>query len=431
MAVRITQTPAPVATSRRLRVAAYARISETKGNTPASLSAQISYYNQKITENPDWEYAGVYADAGASGTNTDRPQFRRLLGECESGRIDLVLTKSISRFARNTVDLLEVVRHLKALGVEVIFERENIRTLSGDGELMLSILASFAQEEAWSVSANVKWGIRKNFEKGITNQMCVYGYIWTGSEFIINEKQAEAVRYIYRRFLEDAPYADIIRECEDLGYEAYWGGRFTTAALKMILRQERYTGNTLLGKSFNPYPGHHGMKNTGQAPMYFAEGTNPVIIDQTTFDKVQPLLEARTARNRRAAHNQTITVFSGNVWCGPCSAKAHRCLAYRDKEGHEFRGWRCPRRIKGKPNQCEGHILREDRIKEITCLLTGATTFTDELFRTRVNRVVMTSPGEVEFQLCDGRRFQIVYSRGKYARPISVEDIALLEEGEN
>lgn len=430
MGTHITKTPAPVTRPARLRVAAYARISETKGNTPQSLSAQVSYYNQKIANTPEWEFAGVYADAGVSGTSSDRPQFRELLKACDRGAVDVVLTKSISRFARNTVDLLETVRHLKDRGIEVIFERENIRTLSGDGELMLSILASFAQEEAWSVSANVKWGIRKNFEKGITNQMCVYGYIWTGSEFIINEKQAEAVRYIYKRFLEDAQYSEIIRECEAHGYEAYYGGRFTPAAIKMILRQERYTGNTLLGKSFNPYPGHHGMKNTGQAPMYWAEGTNPVIIDQETFDKVQPLLEARTARNRYAMHNQTITVFTKRIWCGPCNAKAHRYLAYRDDNGREFQGWRCSFKTKGKPHKCLHSTIREDRIIEICCLLNKTTTFTDELFDTTVDRVVMVAPNTADFHMVDGRTYRVRYTKGRYCKPVTDDDITLLADSE-
>lgn len=421
MATTITQTPLPRPAPKRTRVAAYARISETKGNTPASLSAQVSYYNELISKTPQWEFAGVYSDAGVTGTNSKRAGFQALLDAARSGEVDIILTKSISRFARNTVVLLETVRELRERGVEVRFERENISTLTGDGELMLSILASFAQEEAWSTSANVKWGIRKNFERGITNQMCVYGYIWTGSEFIVNKHQAEAVRFIYRRFLEDAIYADIIRECEAAGYEAYWGGRFTTAALKMILRQERYTGNTLLGKSFNPYPGHHGMKNTGQAPMFFAEGTNPQIIDRRTFDAAQVALAERTKVNSRATHNQTVTAFSGNVWCGACQARANRAV---NRWGGISRPvWKCPRRAKGKPAMCEGGAVRESRLEEITCLITGQTVFTDELFTSAVRQVVILSPSKVRFHLRDGRTFEVTFTKGRYATTLSVDDL--------
>ena len=150
------------------KVAAYARVSMQSERMMHSLSAQISYYSKLIQKNPDWEYAGVYADDFISGTNTvKRDEFKRMLADCEEGKIDIILTKSISRFARNTVDLLETVRHLKAKGIEVRFEKENINSMSGDGELMLSILASFAQEESRSISENIRWATKKRFEKGI------------------------------------------------------------------------------------------------------------------------------------------------------------------------------------------------------------------------------------------------------------------------
>ena len=159
---------APVMPTRK-KVAAYARVSEEKGRTLHSLSAQVSFYSKYIQTHREWEYAGVYADEGISGSTENRDEFKRLLEDCDAGKIDIVLTKSISRFARNTVDLLETVRHLRDIGVEVRFEKENINSMSGDGELMLSILASFAQEESRSTSENVKWAIRRNFQKGKPN----------------------------------------------------------------------------------------------------------------------------------------------------------------------------------------------------------------------------------------------------------------------
>ena len=187
---------------RKRKVAAYARISIEKGRTPHSLSAQISYYSKLIQGNADWEYAGVYADKAVSGLTTDRPEFQRMLSDARDGKIDIILTKSISRFARNTVDLLETVRELKDLGIEVRFQKEKIHTLSEDGELMLSLLASFAQEESRSISENVKWGIRKNFQKGIGNSFHIYGYRWTGKEFVIVEEEAKIVRLIYDNYLK-------------------------------------------------------------------------------------------------------------------------------------------------------------------------------------------------------------------------------------
>lgn len=158
------------------------------------LSAQISYYSSLIQKNPDWEYAGVFADDGISGTGiAKRNEFQRMIKAAENGEIDIILTKSIQRFARNTVDLLETVRHLKDIGVEVRFEKEHINSMSGDGELMLTILASFAQEESRSISDNVKWGTRKRFEQGIPNgRFQIYGYRWEGDKLVVQPEEAKS-----------------------------------------------------------------------------------------------------------------------------------------------------------------------------------------------------------------------------------------------
>ena len=183
---------------RRKRVAAYARVSMECERLMHSMSAQISYYSELIQKNPEWEYAGVYADNFISGTETKkRQEFQRMISDCEKGLIDIILCKSISRFARNTVDLLETIRHLKDIGVEVRFEKENINSLSGDGELMLTILASFAQEESRSLSENVKWGIRKRFEKGDPcNRNPILGYEWVDDKLVVVPEEAEIVKRI-------------------------------------------------------------------------------------------------------------------------------------------------------------------------------------------------------------------------------------------
>ena len=205
----------PILKSRK-RVAAYARVSMETERLQHSLSAQISYYNDKIQKNPDWLFAGVYVDDGISDTGTaKREEFNRMIADADAGKIDIILTKSISRFARNTVDLLAKVRHLREIGVEVWFERENIHSLSGDGELMLSILASFAQEESRSLSDNCKWGIRKRMEQGIPNgHFRVYGYRWDGDELVPVPEEAAIVKRIFQNFL-DAKAGDMI-----IGYES-------------------------------------------------------------------------------------------------------------------------------------------------------------------------------------------------------------------
>lgn len=188
-------TPSMPQLQRKKRVAAYARVSMDSERLMHSLSAQVSYYSELIQKNPEWIYAGVYADEGITGTlKSKRNEFKRMLEDCENGKIDIILVKSISRFARNTVDLLDTVRHLKGLGIEVRFEKENINSLSSDGELMLSILASFAQEESRSISDNVKWGTRKRFEKGIPNgRTRVFGYRWADDILVVEPDEVEIV----------------------------------------------------------------------------------------------------------------------------------------------------------------------------------------------------------------------------------------------
>ena len=198
----------------RKKVAAYARVSMESDRMMHSLSTQVSYYNVLIQSNPEWEFAGVYADNFISGTSTEkRTEFQRMLADCEAGKIDIVLTKSISRFARNTVDLLETVRHLKELGIEVQFEKEHINSLSDDGELMLSLLASFAQEESRSISENARWAIQKRFEKGIPNgHFRVYGYRWEGDDLVPVPEEAAIVKRIYQNFLDGKSRLETERE---------------------------------------------------------------------------------------------------------------------------------------------------------------------------------------------------------------------------
>ena len=219
------------AIKKRLRVAAYARVSVASERMQHSLSAQVSYYSARIQKHPEWEYAGVYADYGISGTGTaKREAFQEMLAACEAGRIDLVLTKSIQRFARNTVDLLQTVRRLKELGIEVYFEKENIRTLSGEGELLLTILASFAQEESRSISENIKWRVKKRFEQGIPNgRFRIYGYRWEGDTLVIVPEEAAIVRRIFQNFLDGKSRLETEREFAAEGITTRSGCRWVDA----------------------------------------------------------------------------------------------------------------------------------------------------------------------------------------------------------
>ncbi len=289
------------AIERRKRVAAYARVSMESERLMHSFSAQVSYYSDYIQKNPCWIYAGIYADSGITGTLTDkRDGFKRMIKDCEDGKIDIILVKSISRFARNTVDLLSTVRRLKELGIEVRFEKENISSITADGELMLSILASFAQEESRSISENVKWGTRKRFEKGIPNgRVRVFGYVWQGDTPVVVPAEAEIVKRIYREFLDGKTPRKIARDLSDNGIMTRAGCQWSDFSIRTILKNITYTGNLLLQKGFVDDPiTKQRKRNNGELPKYLAENTHEAIIDKCVFDAVQAEF-IRRGRNKK------------------------------------------------------------------------------------------------------------------------------------
>ena len=215
----------------RLKVAAYARVSKETDRLIHSLSAQVSYYSELIQKNPEWEYAGVYADSFISGTSmNNRPELQRLLADCEKGLVNIILCKSISRLARNTVDLLNIVRHLKEIGVEIRFEKEGVNTLSSEGEVMITLLASFAEQESRSISDNCKWGIRKRFQKGLigTANKHILGYQYDEQlqRYAIIPEEAESVRYMFQLFLEGYSYQQIADKLTAAGIHTIKGNNF-------------------------------------------------------------------------------------------------------------------------------------------------------------------------------------------------------------
>ena len=279
---KITRVEQAVPTIKtKKKVAAYARISMESERMNHSLSAQISYYSSLIQKNPDWQYAGVFADDGISGTGiAKRDEFKRMIEAADNGEIDIILTKSIQRFARNTVDLLQTVRHLKDIGVEVRFEKEHINSMSGDGELMLTILASFAQEESRSISDNVKWGTRKRFEKGIPNgRFQIYGYRWEGDHLVIHEEEAKIVRLIYNNYLNGLSAETTEKQLAEMGVKSYKGQHFGNTSIRQILGNITYTGNLLFQKEYVAESHQQESRiNRGELPQYFVENTHEAII---------------------------------------------------------------------------------------------------------------------------------------------------------
>jgi DNA invertase Pin-like site-specific DNA recombinase len=230
----------PKEAPRKKRVAAYARVSDGKDAMLHSLAAQISYYSDLIQKNPEWEFVSVFADEALTGTKDTRPEFQRMMAECRAGHIDMVITKAISRLARNTVTILESVRALKELNIDVYFEEQNIRSLSGDGELMLTILSSYAQEESRSCSENCRWHIRKQFAEGRPTGGNMLGYKQVNGVFTILPEEAEPVRQIYDDYLSGMGFTAIEKKLRSQGV------KFTKSAISKLLRNEKYQGDMLL-----------------------------------------------------------------------------------------------------------------------------------------------------------------------------------------
>ena len=303
---------------KKKRVAAYARVSSGKDAMLHSLSAQVSYYSDYIQKH-GWEYAGVYADEAITGTKDNRENFQRLLAECRKGTVQMVITKSISRFARNTVTLLETVRELKALGVDVYFEEQNIHTMSADGELMLTILASYAQEESLSVSENMKWRIRKNFESGKPWSGFILGYRFQNGQFAVVPEEAEIVKRIFREYLDGLGATAIMKGLNEDGILTRLGKPWRIEGVLKILRNYNYTGNLILQKTYREnHLTKRKMKNNGEKPQYHAVGTHEAIIDLASFEAVQEEL-ARRSEHYSGKKPGTVTYpFTRLIVCANC-----------------------------------------------------------------------------------------------------------------
>lgn len=393
---------------RRKRVCAYARVSEQKGRTLHSLSQQISYFSELIQGNSEWEYVGVYADKGISGTSDNRDEFKRMLEDCKNGKIDLILTKSISRFARNTVDLLEIIRDLKDKSIEVYFEKENINSMSDDGELMLTLLASFAQEESRSISENVKWGIRKNFERGIGNNFILYGYQWDGENFNLIEEEAKVVRYCFDNFLDQKSAETTAKELEARGVVGRSGKPIHPETIRSMLRQEKYTGNSLLQKTYiNNHIEKKETINTGELPMYWVEGTHPQIIDLETFENVQDEIARRRELGVFANWAIKTNCFTSKIHCS-CGRNFQRNQRNnRSSLGGKYTVWMCASQKEANRKGCINPSMPERIIKEKCCEVLNLEDFDETVFEEKILAINVLKPGLLEFLLKNGRRQQV------------------------
>lgn len=345
----------------RKRVAAYARVSSGKDGMLHSLAAQVSYFSALIQSNAEWEYCGVYSDEAITGTKETREGFQKLLTDCRDGKIDMVITKSISRFARNTVTLLEVVRELRELNVGVFFEEQNIHSLSSDGELMLTLLASFAQEESLSVSENMKWRIRKNFEEGMPWNATMLGYRMKDGHLCIVPDEAELVKRIYTMYLSGKGTLAITKELNAENLTTRLGYSFRPGAISKILKNYAYTGNLILQRTFRE---NHLTKRTlineGQLPKYHVTDSHEAIVDLDTFNAVQKEMARRAQKYNTGEKGKPEYPFTGMIVCAKCGKH------YRRKTTASGIVWICATyNVYGK-EKCASKQIPETKLEEIT-----------------------------------------------------------------
>ena len=361
---RFTATPFTTPTMRK--VAAYARVSTESDEQYTSYIAQVDYYTNYIQRREDWLFAGIYTDEGISGTNTKRREgFNRMITDALDGKIDLIVTKSVSRFARNTVDSLTTIRKLKEHGVEVFFEKENIYSLDSKGELLLTIMSSLAQEESRSISENVTWGQRKRFADGKVSMPYKHfiGYKrGENGEPVIVESEAEVVRRIYRLYLEGKTPFMIAQILTDDHIPTPAGkSKWATTTIRSILTNEKYKGDALLQKTFCTDFLTKKMKvNEGEVPQYYVENSHPAIITPEMFDLVQQKMASRKARKKQ--HTGT-SIFSDKLICG-CCGSIYGSKVWHSNDQYRRVIWQCNAKFKNE-KKCTTPHLTEEEIKSV------------------------------------------------------------------
>ena len=391
----------------RLRVAAYARVSSGKDAMLHSLAAQVSYYGNLIQQRPDWEYAGVYADEALTGTKGNRPEFQRLIADCKAGQIDLVITKSISRFARNTVTLLETVRDLKQLGVDVYFEEQNIHSMSGDGELLLTILASYAQEESRSVSENCKWRVRNGFKEGKPNNMTLLGYRYINKELVVIQEEAEIVQMIFTDYLSGMGKNVIMKKLNAAGKVTRHGNAWTEEGVRRILRNEKFTGDLLLQKTYvSDHLTKRRCSNRGQLPKYYVAGSHEAIIDRDTFNRVQEELKKREPQQRTFSENSPTYPFSSKLVCLICGKHYRRRIT---NAGCKYAqpAWICSTFKQHGKAACPSKQIPEDVLLSLTAQVLELSKFYNIVFQEQIKEIRVGMFNHLTYVFHDGYEVEV------------------------
>lgn len=370
-AIRKVGTQKPETKVQKTRVAAYCRVSTEYEEQESSYDVQVEHYTTYIKNKPEWEFVEVYADDGISGTNTKkRDEFNRMIDDCKAGKIDMILTKSISRFSRNTVDCLKYTRELKALNIAVFFEKENINTLDAKGEVLMTIMAALAQQESESLSANVRLGIQFRNQQGKVqvNHNRFLGYTKDeNGKLVIVPEQAEIVKRIYAEYMDGASFLQIKRGLEADGILNGAGHKkWEVSNIRQILTNEKYIGDALLQKTYTvSVLEKKRIKNDGQVPKYYVEGSHEAIIDRDVFLRVQAEIDRRAniIKGGKKRVYSSKYALSSVIICGHCGDIFRRIKW--NNHGCKSTVWRCVSRVNKKKSgiDCPARTVHEEVIQ--------------------------------------------------------------------
>ncbi len=346
----------------RKRVAAYCRVSTGTDDQLASLEAQKSHYEEYISSNPEWVFAGIYYDEGISGRKKNkRPALMQMMQDCEAGMIDVILTKSLSRFARNTIDCLELVRRLQKLGVTIYFEKEKLNTGKMESELFLSVMSGLAQSESESISQNNAWSVRHRFEDGTYKSgYAPYGYSIEDGVYSINEEEAQWVRFIFDQVVKGYSCPKMAKLLTEKNAPTRKGGTWHTSSVYAILKNERYIGDCMFQKTYKNSQGKQS-KNYGEADKFYVKDHHEAIISREVFKAVQNLLVQRAMEKQLNLGTANIHYpFTGKLVCGKCGSKLIRHM--NTISGIKSPIWVCRKHLKHK-EQCSMKYVKESSLK--------------------------------------------------------------------
>ena len=344
----------------QLRVAAYCRVSTDSEEQKTSYQSQVLHYKELVESKPEWQLVDIYADEAISGTQTSkRMDFQRMINDAMDGKVDMIITKSISRFARNTLDTLKYVRLLKEKNVAIMFEKENINTLTMNGEMLLVILSSLAQQESESISANTTMGLKMKMKRGemVGYNGCLgYDYDPETKTISINEEEAEIVRYIFKRYVEGAGCFVISKELTNLGYKTNRGQKkWHQSAIMGIVKNEKYKGDLLQGKTFTVDPiTHRRLENMGEREKFYIENNHEPIISREMFDRAQEIVDMRSSKHGTKKDSRKYSrkhAFSSMCVCGFCGSNLNRRI-WHHGTSHEKPAWHCAKSINDGKKSC-------------------------------------------------------------------------------